>query len=93
MFKELTKCLSETVSFEGIGLHSGKRSKITLIPTYENQGVIFKRVDVKHNNIIKAHYQNVVSAQLCTTLQNENGLKVSTVEHLLAALLYPVLIM
>ena len=86
MFKELQNTLSETVSFEGIGLHSGKRSKITLIPTYENQGVIFKRVDVKHNNIIKAHYQNVVSAQLCTTLQNENGLKVSTVEHLLAAL-------
>ena len=42
MFKELQNTLSETVSFEGIGLHSGKRSKITLIPTYENQGVILK---------------------------------------------------
>ena len=86
MFSELQNTLSETVSFEGIGLHSGKKSKITIIPTYENQGVIFKRVDVDHNNYIKAHYKNVVSAQLCTTLKNENGLKVSTVEHLLAAL-------
>ena len=86
MFSELQNTLSETVSFEGIGLHSGKKSKITIIPTYENQGVIFKRVDVDHNNYIKANYKNVVSAQLCTTLKNENGLKVSTVEHLLAAL-------
>tara|TARA_B100000575_G_C23116104_1_gene645221 strand:- start:612 stop:1535 length:924 start_codon:yes stop_codon:yes gene_type:complete len=86
MFSKLQKTLSERVSFEGIGLHSGKKTKITLIPTYENQGVIFKRVDIKHNNEIKALYQNVVSAKLCTTLQNKSGLKVSTVEHLLAAL-------
>ncbi len=80
------KTISKPLKFEGIGLHSGKKSKITLIPAANNQGVIFKRVDVKQNNLIKASYQNVVSARLCTTLQNENGLKVSTVEHLMAAL-------
>jgi len=86
MLSEFQKTLSESISFEGIGLHSGKKSKISLIPAYDNQGVVFKRVDVKHNNIIKALYQNVVTSQLCTTLQNENGLRVSTVEHLLAAI-------
>jgi UDP-3-O-[3-hydroxymyristoyl] N-acetylglucosamine deacetylase len=80
------KTISKPLKFEGIGLHSGKKSKITLIPAANNQGVIFKRVDVKLNNLIKANYQNVFSARLCTTLQNENGLKVSTVEHLMAAL-------
>ena len=80
------KTISKPLKFEGIGLHSGKKSKITLIPAAKNQGVIFKRIDVKLNNLIKASYQNVFSARLCTTLQNENGLKVSTVEHLLAAL-------
>ena len=80
------KTISKPLKFEGIGLHSGKKSKITLIPAANNQGIIFKRVDVKLNNLIKANYQNVFSARLCTTLQNENGLKVSTVEHLMAAL-------
>ena len=52
----------------------------------EDKGIIFKRVDLKHNNIIEANFQNVTSARLCTTLENSHGVKVSTVEHLLAAL-------
>ena len=56
------------------------------MPADENQGIIFKRVDLKINNLIKANYENVSSARLCTTLENANGVKVSTVEHLLAAL-------
>ena len=50
-----------------------------------NEGIVFKRTDLKKNNIIKADYKNVSSAKLCTTLENKNGVKVSTVEHLLAA--------
>ena len=50
-----------------------------------NEGIIFKRTDLKENNLIKANFQNVSSAKLCTTLENKNGVKVSTVEHLLAA--------
>ena len=50
-----------------------------------NQGIIFKRTDLDKNNIINANYKNVSSAKLCTTLENKFGVKVSTVEHLLAA--------
>lgn len=80
------KTLCNKVSFEGIGLHSGKKSKIKLFPANEDHGIVFKRVDIEKNNIVKAIYKNVSSAKLCTTLENENGVKVSTVEHLLAAL-------
>ena len=51
-----------------------------------DQGIVFKRTDIKKNNIINAKYSHVTSAKLCTTLENEQGVKVSTVEHLLAAL-------
>ncbi len=80
------KTLSKSVSFKGIGLHSGKNSSIKLIPAEEDHGIIFKRIDFKTNNLIKANFNNVSSARLCTTLENSHGVKVSTVEHLLAAL-------
>ena len=80
------KTLSKSVCFEGVGLHSGKTSKIKLLPAKEDRGIIFKRVDLNSNNIINANFANVSSARLCTTLENNNGVKVSTVEHLLAAL-------
>ena len=80
------KTLLNPVSFEGIGLHSGKKSKITILQGETNQGIVFKRTDLTTNNLIEANYLNVSSAKLCTTLQNIHGTKVSTVEHLLAAL-------
>jgi UDP-3-O-[3-hydroxymyristoyl] N-acetylglucosamine deacetylase len=79
------KTLSKKVSFEGIGLHSGKSAKIDILPAEVNKGIVFKRVDLIKNNLIKANYKNVTSAKLCTTLDNGLGAKVSTVEHLLAA--------
>ena len=79
------KTLSRVVSFKGIGLHSGKTSSIKILPSKENTGIIFKRVDLKKNNVIEANFKNVSSARLCTTLENKFGVKVSTVEHLLAA--------
>ena len=80
------KTISEPISFEGIGLHSGKNSKVTIIPGEVNQGIVFKRTDLQSKNLVKANYKNVSSAKLCTTLENNDGVKVSTVEHLLAAL-------
>ena len=62
--------IDNIVSFKGIGLHSGKISNVKLVPAKENQGIIFKRTDLKENNIIKANYNNVTSAKLCTTLEN-----------------------
>ena len=86
MFDIYQKTLSKKVSFSGIGLHSGKNSTINIFPSNEDEGIVFKRIDLNKNNLIKASYKNVSSARLCTTLQNSKGVKVSTVEHLLAAL-------
>ena len=79
------KTISKTVEFEGIGLHSGLNAKVKLLPAEENTGIIFKRTDLKDNNIIKADYKNVTSAKLCTTLTNSSNVSVSTIEHLMAA--------
>ena len=78
--------ISNPISFEGIGLHSGKNSKVTIIHGEVNQGIVFKRTDLQSKNLVKANYKNVTSAKLCTTLENNDGVKISTVEHLLAAL-------
>ncbi len=88
MFKLNQQTLRKSVTFEGIGLHTGKTSKIKVIPGEENLGIVFKRIDLKDNNIILANFKNVSSAKLCTTIRNEYGVKVSTVEHLLAALYF-----
>ena len=73
------------ITFDGVGLHSGKISKISIFPAKDNEGIVFKRIDLEKNNLVEANYKNVSSAKLCTTLENEFGVKVSTVEHLLAA--------
>ena len=79
------KTLSKNVTFQGIGLHSGKMSVVKILPSKSETGILFKRVDLSENNLIHATFTNVTSAKLCTTLENEHGVKVSTVEHLLAA--------
>ena len=66
---EFQKTLMSPVSFNGIGLHSGKNSKITILPADENKGIVFKRIDLKNNNLIKANYKSVASAKLCTTFK------------------------
>ena len=86
MLKLLQHTLSKSVAISGIGLHTGLKSNIVIKPAKEDQGIVFIRTDIKKNNKIKANYKNVSSAKLCTTLENESGVKVSTVEHLLAAL-------
>ena len=80
------KTLTEVVEFKGIGLHSGKTINLRILPSVENSGVIFKRTDLEKNNVIKANFRNVASTRLCTTLENSYGVKISTVEHLLAAI-------
>ena len=86
MLKIYQQTLEKPVTLSGVGLHTGKNSNIKILPAESNQGITFKRVDLEKNNLIKANYRNVSSATLCTTLENDYGTKVSTVEHLLAAL-------
>ena len=82
----IQKTIKKSIKFEGIGLHSGKKVVMTLLPAQPNTGIIFKRADLKNNNIIYSSVFNVSNASYCTKLTNENGVTVSTVEHLMAAL-------
>ena len=85
MQSQFQKTLSNTISFKGIGLHTGLISNVRLLPAKEDEGIVFKRVDFKENNLVKANYKNVSSAKLCTTIENESGVSVATIEHLMAA--------
>ena len=80
------KTLKSPVNFSGIGLHSGKTSNISLKPSEPNSGIIFKRTDLKINNIVFPNFSNVNNTVLNTTISNEYGVKVSTIEHLMGAL-------
>ena len=80
------KTVNSNVSFEGIGLHTGINSKITIKPSSPNSGIIFRRIDLKKNNIVYPNIFNVSNAVLCTTISNEHNVKISTIEHLMAAL-------
>ena len=53
MFKIFQQTLSKTVKFEGVGLHTGNISKVTVKPAENNQGIIFKRIDLRKNNIVE----------------------------------------
>ena len=80
------KTLNSNVEFEGVGLHSGKTVKLIIKPAAPNTGIIFKRVDINNNNLLYPNFNNVTNTSLNTTISNEYGLKVSTIEHLMGAL-------
>ena len=80
------KTIKKNISFKGIGLHSGLNANLIIKPAEPNMGIIFKRIDIQNNNIIIPNLFNVSSAILCTTIANEHGVSVSTIEHLMGAL-------
>ena len=80
------KTIKAPIEFEGITLHKGKLVKVKILPARPNTGIVFKRVDIKGDNLIEANFCNVSDATLCTTLTNKSEASVSTVEHLMAAL-------
>ena len=80
------KTLSKPIEFKGVGLHTGEKVKMKIFPSAPNSGIAFKRIDLKNNNIVIPNIYNVVNATLCTTISNEFGVKVSTIEHLMAAM-------
>ena len=85
MLEIYQQTIEKPLSFKGVGLHNGKKTKITIFPGKEDQGIIFKRTDLKNDNEILANYKNVTSAKLSTTLANEKGAKVlfeSLIKHL-----------
>ena len=80
------KTINKDISLKGVGLHSGLNTNITIKPAKSNTGIIFKRIDIKNNNIVIPNIFNVSSAVFCTTISNEHGVSVSTIEHLMGAL-------
>jgi len=78
------RTLRNSIQGAGIGLHSGEKVAITLHPAPENTGIIFRRADLPERPEIPAWVENVVDTTLCTTL-GVNGIRVATVEHLMAA--------
>ena len=80
------KTINKNITFKGVGLHSGLGVNMIIKPAEPNSGIIFKRIDLKKNNIIIPNIFNVSSALFCTTISNEAGVKVSTIEHLMGAL-------
>ena len=80
------KTIKNNVSFNGVALHSGLDVKICIKPAEPNFGIVFKRVDFKENNLVYPNFMNVTNTSLNTTIENEFGVKVSTIEHLMGAL-------
>tara|TARA_B110000971_G_scaffold220374_1_gene263792 strand:+ start:1802 stop:2722 length:921 start_codon:yes stop_codon:yes gene_type:complete len=80
------KTLMNIVSLEGVGLHTGIEAKVRIIPAEVNTGIIFKRTDIKNNNLIVPNVYSVSSTTLCTKISNDHDVSVSTIEHLMGAL-------
>ena len=80
------KTIKNNVSFNGVALHSGLNVNICIKPAEPNFGIVFKRIDYKINNLIYPNFMNVTNTSLNTTIENEFGVKVSTIEHLMGAL-------
>ena len=84
------KTIKNTIEISGIGLHKGEEIKLALKSNgqeSDEQGIIFKRVDVAgKNNIVKVDYRNLFDLERGTNIRNEDDVKVHTIEHFLSAL-------
>ena len=80
------KTIKNNISFSGVALHSGHNVNVCIKPAEPDYGIVFKRVDLKSNNIIFPNFNNVTNTSLNTTVENEFGARVSTIEHLMCAL-------
>ena len=80
------KTIKKNITFSGVALHSGLNVKVTIKPADPNFGIVFKRIDLKNNNLVYPNFMNVTNTSLNTTIENEFGVKVSTIEHLMCAL-------
>ena len=84
MIKQRT--LKNTIRATGVGLHTGKKVYLTLHPAAADSGIVFRRVDFDDPVVIPCHPNNVENTELATSLGNREGARISTVEHLMAAL-------
>lgn len=80
------KTIKDVITIHGVGLHTGKIAHMKLKPAEPNTGVIFKRTDLKENNFVIPGVYNVSNTAFCTTVLNDYGVSISTIEHLMGAL-------
>ena len=80
------KTIKNKISFSGVGLHTGVKVNVCIKPAQPDTGIVFKRTDLVKNNLVYPNFMNVSSTSLNTTISNEYGTKVSTIEHLMGAL-------
>ena len=80
------KTVKNNISFNGVALHSGLNVNICIKPAEPDFGIVFKRIDLKVDNLIYPNFLNVTNTSLNTTVENDFGVKVSTIEHLMGAL-------
>jgi UDP-3-O-[3-hydroxymyristoyl] N-acetylglucosamine deacetylase len=80
------KTLKNAISCSGVGLHTGAKVTMTIFPAKADTGIRFKRTDISGRQaVILANWSNVIDSRLCSTVANEDGVSIATVEHLMAA--------
>ena len=78
--------ISDRVSFDGIGLHSGRFVELSICPAPANTGIKFNRIDVDtKRQTVEAHAKYAEPARLCTRIVNGDGVGLETIEHMMAA--------
>ncbi|WP_322893772.1 MULTISPECIES: UDP-3-O-acyl-N-acetylglucosamine deacetylase [unclassified Yoonia] len=82
----MQQTLKSAIAFEGAGLHTGALARLVVNPAQAGTGIVFRRVDLQDMPVIPALWQNVIVSPLNTRLANADGVSVSTIEHLMAAL-------
>jgi UDP-3-O-[3-hydroxymyristoyl] N-acetylglucosamine deacetylase len=79
--------LKSAISCTGVGLHSGEKISMTLLPADVDTGIVFHRTDIAGGGaVIPAAFDQVCDSRLCTTIGSEKGKTIATIEHLMAAL-------
>jgi len=84
-FRKTQATLAQEVTFSGAGLHNGGNTTVRLIPAAENHGIVFQKNDDTSTRL-EANWRHWINTQLCSTLENMDGVRFRTIEHLLAAL-------
>ena len=79
--------LKSAVTFEGVGLHTGRQTRMVVHPASAEYGIWFRRTDVLgRDTLVPARWDAVTPSELCTKITNSDGVSVSTIEHIMAAL-------
>ncbi len=87
MEKYMQKTIRHEISCVGTGLHTGNKISMTLKPAEPNTGIVFHRTDIAGQDAyIPAHHDYVVDTRMCTCIGNKDGVRVATIEHLMAAI-------